>query len=312
MNKARVVKPGDTIGVVATGSPLHPDRFALGRSELERRGFHLKVPLHPGEYYGKYDHGFTNGSPAERAAGLMSLLIDDSVSAILTARGGYGVLDILPLLDYEILAASKKLIIGMSDVTALLVQSVTQAKIPAIHGPGIGTSFADYTTDPAARKSVDALLNVLSDPSYRFTATTEVLREGEGEGPILAGNLSMFTALLGTPYDADYRGAVLVLEDVGEAPFHVHRALTQLKLAGKLDSLAALVFGRFSRCEAKHGPTVDEVITTSVHAMFAGSTYPLVRGLEFGHWGENQPLPLGCRARVRGNQFSLLESPVMS
>ncbi len=129
-----------------------------------------------------------------------------------------------------------------------------------------------------------------------------------GQGPLLAGNLSVLTTLLGTPWDVDYSGAVLVVEEVGESPFRVERSLKHLALAGKFDSLAALVFGRFSRCEAAHGPAVDEVIER--FAQFCPAKFPVVSGLPVGHWGENQPLPLGCAAEVVNDCFRLLESPV--
>ena len=136
------------------------------------------------------------------------------------------------------------------------------------------------------------------------------LRSGVGKGPIICGNLTMLTTLLGTPWDPNYSGAILVLEDVGDAPFRIHRSLTQLKHAGKLDNLSGLVFGRFSRCEAKHGPSVDDVIDMVVNELLQDFTYPIIRNLEFGHWGENQALAIGVNAQIENNVLKILESPL--
>jgi muramoyltetrapeptide carboxypeptidase len=310
MMQAKQVHHGSVIGTIATGSPVSPQRFALGVRELENRGYQVRYPIDPCCFYGKYDHGFANGSAADRAQALHELIQDDDVSAVITVRGGYGTLDLLPHLNFDQLKAQRKLIIGCSDVTALLVQCVVRASLPAIHGPVIASCFADSAKDEGSRRSVDALLSMLSDPTYRFSVSCEVLRAGRGEGTIMAGNLSMLTTLLGTPWDFDYRGVVLVLEEVGEAPFRVHRMLTQLKYAGKLDNLSALVFGRFARCTADHGPGVTEVIKDFVSDILAGSKYPVLTGFEFGHWGESQPVPLGCKALVRDGIFTLLESPI--
>ncbi len=307
---AKKVEQNAGFGIVATGSPVDPARLSLGIAALEQYGYRTYIPLNPSLFYGKYEHGFANGSPHQRAAALHQALSHPDVSAVIAARGGYGCLDILPLMNFQEISQQKKIIVGCSDVTALLVQCVARAGITAVHGPTIASSFADSAKDEAARCSVEALLSMLSDPAYRFHAPCEVIRSGYGEGPIIAGNLTMLAALLGTPWDIDYRNTILVLEEVGEAPYRVHRLLSQLKLAGKLDALAGLVFGRFSRCSSQFGPSVDEVINGFVRDMLGAFDYPVLSGFPFGHWGENQPVPLGCRGVVSEGQFGLLESPV--
>ena len=310
LGSVRTLPTKGTIGVLATGSPVEPNRLEIALAEIRRRGFQLEIPLDPSAYYADYRFGFANGSADERARAFMSLVENPSVDAIITARGGYGTLDILPRIDFGKIHAAKKVVVGMSDATALLVQCVSKAGIFSVHGPAVATAFADAATSEDAARSADALLCLLSDPSYRFASDLEVIRAGGGEGRIIAGNLTMLLTLLGTPYDIDYRGVILVLEEVGDAPFKIHRAFTQLKLAGKLDELAGLVFGRFSKCEAKFGPTVDEVIALLVSDILRGSSYPVLRGLKFGHWGENLPLPLGCYARIKDQRFEVLESPL--
>lgn len=299
---------GAVLGIVALGSPLSPERYAQGREVLEQRGYTLRVPLSPSEFYGDYRHGFANGSPQQRRDAFQSLLADPAVAAVITARGGYGALDVLPLLDLGLVRANPKAIVGISDTTALLVQGPQRFAFPTIHGPTLGDLIADQDQSPEARRSVDRLFDLLSAEKEEYAAQCEVLRPGSGEGPVIAGNLTMLTCILGTPWDIDYQDAVLVLEDVGEAPFQVHRSLLQLALAGKLDSLQGLVLGRFSRCEPAHGPTVEEVVTMAIESFLSSTSYPIVRGLPFGHWGENHALPLGCTVRIVDGEFKIRDS----
>jgi muramoyltetrapeptide carboxypeptidase len=213
-------------------------------------GYRVSYPIDPSAFYARYDHQFSNGSASDRVEALEQLLTDDSVGVVLTARGGYGSMEMLPLLDFDLIASSNKAIVGMSDACALLSPWAEQARVCSIHGPGLGTAFADYEENEDAKKSADSLIRLLSDPDCRFQAQGHVVREGQGSGRIIASNLTILTSLLGTKWEVDTTGAVLVLEEVGSRPFQVHRSLLQLQLAGKLDGLAALVFGRFSRCQS--------------------------------------------------------------
>ncbi len=308
---ARPLRAKSTIGIIATGSPVEPVRYQQSCKILQDKGYALSVPLDPSLYYADYTYGFSNGSPAARAEAFMALVDDPKVDVILTARGGYGSLDILPLLDYQRISRAQKLVVGMSDATVILMQCVERCGIPAVHGPGLATSFPNSPNSEEDARSVDSLLRLLSDrstkPKYKVTS----LREGEGEGRIIAGNLSMLLSVLGTPYDVNYDGRILVVEEVGDAPFQIHRAFTQLKLAGKLDSLAGLVLGRFSKCESAHGPSVEDVIQELLGGILRDSSYPVVSKLPFGHWGENQAVPLACLAAIKGEEFQILESPLV-
>lgn len=307
MKKFTALKVGDLIGICSTGSPLNPKRYEQGLKVIHELGYRTLVPMNPSEFYGKNDFAFSNGSPESRANHLMSLFRTPEVSLIIAARGAYGSLDLLSLLDFDVIRDSGKILVGCSDVTVLLVQNAFRCGIPAIHASTLGSSFADYYQSTQAKQSVDALLNMLSNSCYEYSAECNVLKEGEGEGRILCGNLTMLTTLLGTTWDVDYSNVVLVLEEVGEAPYRVLRMLTQLKLAGKLDKLAGLVFGRFSKCESQHGLNIDEVIDYFVNNFIKDSDYPVIKGLEVGHWGLNIPMPLGSIAKVFGSRFEIRE-----
>jgi len=117
------------------------------------------------------------------------------------------------------------------------------------------------------------------------------------------GNLSMFCALLGTPWDVSFDGAVLVLEEVGESPYRVHRNLLQLALAGKFSNLSGLALGRFAKCTASQGPTLSDVVQLGLRTYLRDLSFLVVMGLSVGHWGENHALPLGARAVIEDTSF---------
>lgn len=310
MDSAQALKAGGTVGVFAPGSPANPERCQRGLKKLHKLGYKSSVPLDPAAFYGKHEHGFASESPAARADALHRLLQDDAVSVLIAARGAYGSLELLPLLDFALIRRSRKLIVGYSDVSSLLLPVWQQAGLYAVHGPTISKEFAEFDDNPDSRKSVEELLELLSKPSWRFARQAQVLRAGSASGTIAAANLTALMTLLGTPWEPELKGCILFLEDVGEAPFRVQRALQQLLLAGKLDSLAALVFGRFDRCQAPSGPSVDDVFDYFVSKMLANTSYPVLKNFPFGHNGLNIPLPLGCRAAVESDLVTLLESPL--
>lgn len=308
--KAKPLTAGGTIGIFAPASPIRPEKFRAGIEEIQRRDYKVKCPLDPTGAYGHYDFGFACASASTRVQSLMDLLEDDEVEAIISARGGYGSIQLLPLLDFKKIALVSKLIVGYSDVTVLLVTISNQSGLPSIHGPTVGQEFAMSSSSVDAQASVDALLTMMSDPTATFSFSGEILRDGTGKGPILAGNLAMFLSLLGTPWDVSYDDTILVLEETAEAPYRIHRALTQLKLCGKLSNLAGLAFGRCCYGRETQGLSVDDVLRRSVAEILDSTHYPVLLGLEIGHHGVNYPLPLGCQARIENGTLKLLESPV--
>ena len=313
--KCRRLGPGGKIGIVATGSPVQPGRLSAGIKRLTDLGFRVEVPLDPAKYYGKYDHGFANGSPQERAAALMQLVDDDEVQAIFAARGGYGTLDILPLLDYARIEAAKKTIVGYSDVTALLAAVHLQTGLATVHGPTVSKEIAESADSAESQADLDWLLALLGGETKSLGGLScrplddGISRPDKAAGPVVAGNLTMLQTLLGTSYDLPFDGAVVVLEEIGEQPYRIHRALTQLAFAGKFEKAAAVVFGRLSGCEGKHGPSAAEVLRICSAALIPASV-PVFSGLEFGHNGANRALPFGGGVTIENGILRIEESPV--
>ena len=285
-------------GVIALGSPLSPERYALGKATLDSFGIEIEAPISPSEYYGQYDFGFSNGSAQDRAAALLQLLRDDDVECVLTARGGYGCSELLPHLRAAGLTNIGKPVVGLSDATALLVQIPQQFGGVSLHGPALGSAFADYQSNPIAKQSVDSLMDILSEKPSQIEESIVELRskDAEVQGKLLVGNLSVLVSLLGTPYDVSYKNKILAIEEVGEAPYQVHRLLLQLLYAGKLAELRGLLFGRFAKCESKFGPSVTDVIEQFSNEHLSSFDYPVGQSDAFGHWGLNRVLPIGAKA----------------
>jgi len=305
------IKLNKGLGIIVTSSPLSRERSDLGLKNLISLGLSYSFNLSPYKYYADYTHGFANGSVDERIASIEFALDNKEVQCLLSSRGGTGALELLPSLPMEKIAKERKIIIGQSDLTAILLQVVCRAQVPAIFGPTLGADFANFNESEDARKSVTVLINVLTDPAYRISIEGESLSDSlEAEGMLLGGNLSMLLSLLGTPYDVPYDDAVLVVEEVGESPHKIDRMLTQLLLSGKLNKIKAICFGRFSKCESKVGPSVDHVLKMFHERLKSINPCPVVKNLPFGHWGISTPLPLGLRAGVKKNVLFTLESPI--
>ncbi len=316
--KLKALKPGAKIGIIAPASPAHPELVERGVNKLENLGFELISPLDPSKRFENLGKNLSSASAADRAEAFMGLIEREDCAMILAVRGGYGSVEMLPQLDFKKIRQARKPIAGYSDITALLSAVYKHSGIPTIHGPSLAAEFAcaapakdgeDLVSYEAQRQeaqlSCDSLIDMLQG---KKTAPypLETVVEGEAEGRLIVGNLSIFQTLLGTNWDPDFTDSILLIEDVGEAPYRIHRILTHLTQAGKFSAIRGLVYGRFSKCVAEHGPDVDQVM----QEIFSPHGIPVARTNCFGHNGLNMALPLGCQARLGGESLELLEGPV--
>jgi muramoyltetrapeptide carboxypeptidase len=247
--------------------------------------------------------GYLAGDDARRLRELSGLVADRRVDAIVCARGGYGCDRILHRLDPARFRAARKPLVGYSDITALLCWQRRRAGLSGFHGPMLEKGRA------LDREVFAELLAQLSG------ATAEPLR-GRGvagrsaEGRLLGGSLTMLAASIGTEWEIDTRGAILMLEDVGERPYRLDRMLQQLRGAGKLAGLAGVGVGDFSSCLDAKWPTPDaeEVLQGVLRPL----RVPLVLGLPFGHRLANRAWPFGARAKIdaRRGEVTVLEAGV--
>jgi muramoyltetrapeptide carboxypeptidase len=286
------LRPGDPVTVVAPASPFDRASFEAGLEVLGRR---YEVHYDPGVLTRQR---YLAGSDARRLGETFRALADGS-RAVFCARGGYGIMRLLPGLEGIPLAA--KPVIGFSDVTALH-QLLQRERLISIHGPVI-TQLGRL--DAAAHARLFELLE--SDAPIAALTGTETYVGGVAEGPLLGGNLSVLTRLLGTAFLAPLEGAILLLEDVGERPYRLDRMWTHLALAGVFRQVRGIVLGGFTGCEEKDA---DYSSADVLRELAAATGLPCVAGFPIGHGEHNQAVPLGVRVRLDagGRSLTFLES----
>ena len=284
------LRTGDTVGVAAPASPFNRKAFENGLDCIRQLG--LKV---------RYDdslfarNGYLAGSDAHRARQLNELFADDQINAIFCARGGYGAIRILPHLDFSLIKAHPKIIIGYSDITALL--SVVQARtgLVVFHGPLITELGSD---NMASVNSLSAAL-MEGQPIMLESETDQAICSGTARGVVAGGNLTTLVHLIGTPFAPDLRDCILFIEDRGEAAYRVDRMLMQMKLAGCFNQIAGLVLGQFQDCGEVNR------IYSIVEELFCEFAFPVVAGFNLGHGQPNYTLPLGLPATLDGDSCRL-------
>ena len=239
--------------------------------------------------------GYLAGDDERRAEELMQLVRDPEIEAIVCARGGYGCDRIIPRLDADAFRAAAKPLVGYSDVTALLLWQGRCAGLAGFHGPML---------EQGGEQSAEALEVLLR----QLTGETAPTLDGTGrvagvaEGPLVGGSLSLVVASLGTAWEIETQGAILLLEEVAEAPYRVDRMLQQLRGAGKLDGLAGIGFGDLSTClDDRYETPVGEVVSEVVSPLGV----PCVTELPFGHLRANIAWPVGGRATLDGSTGEL-------
>ena len=292
MLKPRALRPGDRVAVVAPASSFARAEFDAGLDELRRLGYE---PVFDDSVFARAR--YTAGDPAVRAAAFRRAWTDDSIAALIAVRGGYGSVQLLPLLDPAEMRRCPKVFIGYSDNTSLLAWLTGSCGIVAFHGPMLEGRLAKgesaYDRDSFTRVLARAgAAGAIAHPQL------EALRPGEARGMLLGGTLTQLLASLGTPYAFDPpAGHILFIDEVAERPYRIDRMLTQLRLSGLLSRAAAIVFGELPRCDepADGGPAIKTVVAE----LLAGFPGPVLFGLPSGHTaGACMTLPFGIQARV--------------
>jgi muramoyltetrapeptide carboxypeptidase len=258
------------------------------------------------------------GSVEQRIADLHRMFLDPEVKAIWCIRGGSGAISLLRYIDYALIRHHPKILLGYSDITALHLAILKQTGLVTFHGP-----VAVSTPNAYSNRH---MLAVLTDPqpSYTIAMSPEnaahaheapayavrTVHGGVATGPLIGGNLSLVSALAGTPYAADFRGGLLFLEEVNEEPYRIDRWMTQLDLSIGFDRAAGVMIGICDKCEPEGGPGLSLEQALATH--LAPLTVPAVSGYSFGHIRHQFTLPMGVRARLdtAAQTVTLLEPAV--
>lgn len=284
----RCLRPGDRVAAIAPAGPPNPERVAKVEALFERFG--LTVHFYPSCHARHPQHDFLAGDDALRLADLHAAFADPANAAVFCLRGGWGTGRLLRGIDTALLRANAKPFVGYSDITALHALMVREG-LPCFHGP---MPASDLVVDGAA-DDAETLFSLLMQPlaaGHVFAPTLlpgHWCVPGQATGTLVGGNLSIVASLLGTPWALPVEGAILFLEDVSEALYRVDRLLTQLRNAGALDAVNAVVLGSFTEDE-------DPAAVLREHLSALGK--PVLAGWPAGHGRPNRALPLGVRVAL--------------
>ena len=307
--KPAALKEGSTIGVVAPASGVSRGSITSAVASLKRLGFKVKTGAHLTRGF-----GYLAAKDEVRAKEFMEFVRDPEVDCVMAVRGGYGVMRILPLLDFDEIRANPKVIIGYSDITALVNAVYQKSQMIAFHGPVATSGFDSYSVDSFRRTLMG------TEPAGEFAESDEyngsrfseakasTIVSGKATGRLVGGNLSLVSDVMGTPYEIDMEGKILFLEEIAEEPYRVDRMLTQLALSGQLSKCAGVAFGRFRKCEAPRRGG-EFTVSLSLEQVIRGALEPLgvpaIYGLSIGHISKKLTVPIGGLATIDADEKTI-------
>jgi muramoyltetrapeptide carboxypeptidase len=315
----RLLKPprlrfGDTIGLVAPGGHTDEEGIARATARIVQLGFKVREGSNLRAVHGNY-----GGTVGQRVNDLHAMFADPEVRAIWCIRGGSGCISLLSALDYGLIRAHPTILLGYSDITALHLALYRQAGLVSFHGPVATSSDSAYSTrhmlavlmDPQASYTIpmaqENAERALREPQFALRTITH----GRASGRLLGGNLSLVSALMGTPYAAEFRKAILFIEEAREAPYRIDRWMTQLDLAVGLRHAAAVMVGVCQDCkpdDSEPSLSLDETLDLHLKPL----NIPAVSGYSFGHIRDQFTVPVGINARIDtlARTLTLLEPAV--
>lgn len=285
-----MLRPGDTVGVVTLGSPRDEFTVNAGIRTLEGMGFSVVT----GEYTYS-EMGYVAATPQQRASDLMSMFENPAVKAIIPTRGGTGVADILPYLDYDFIRQNPKIITGYSDITVLLNVLFQMADLITFHS----LLLIDFRDSTPAYNFDQFFLAVSTTMSPRPLVNPPGMPlisrvPGNVNGVIVGGNLTSFVDTLGTPFEVDANGRILFIEETHEAVSQVYRLFMHLVRAGKIDDCVGIIMGECSNCQASYGKSYEDLITEVIVPLGK----PLMTNLASGHGFYKMAIPIGASANL--------------
>ncbi|HBW84980.1 MAG TPA: LD-carboxypeptidase [Gammaproteobacteria bacterium] len=314
ISKPNRLSAGATIGLITPASNVPENEDLLAAMDLVRSlGFEAKAAPNL-----RRRKQYLAGSDKQRAEDLNGMFADQEVDAIFCVRGGYGSGRLLRELDYQTIASNPKILMGYSDITAILNAIHLKTGMITYHGPMAGDNFSSYTYDQFQRVLMEPRQVTLIGEPPPFVEKPGVVERknrltpivsGQAEGRLIGGNLSLLVTLLGTPYEPDFDGAILFIEDVSEPPYSVDRMLTHLWLSGHLERTAGIVFGKFTDDNYDNNTLSMEQV---LHERCEPLGIPTLRGAMIGHIEDQTVVPIGANAHldVNAGTLTLLETAV--
>ncbi len=315
--KPKALKKGDTIGLITPGSAISRGSFEKTLQNIEDLGFKVKYSDNM-----RVRKGFLAGADAQRIDDIHSMFDNSNIDGIICARGGYGSARLLPFLDYELIKSNPKVLLGYSDITALLYGIFKKTNLVCFHGPVGASTYTPFTTEQFEKVLIKGKNKVeisqpkdwkdLENPAYNQINITS----GVARGALVGGNLSLMVSLIGTPYDVDYTGKIVFIEEIGESTYRVDRMLTQLLLSGKLDNAKGVALGIFKDFDIASSNDSYGISTSLKEVLLdrlAQLNVPCIYGFPIGHIADNATLPFGIEAELdaQKGRLTLLDSAVV-
>lgn len=301
---------GDTVALITPSTFVSdPDRLQLVAHTVEYFGLKAKFGRNVGKKW-----GYAGGTIDERLDDLHAAFSDPEVKAVFCIRGGYAAAQLLDRIDYPLIARNPKIFIGYSDITALHLAIHKLTGLVTFHGPVGTSSFTEYTQESYKRALFGTRpLGTLTNPSESNTLRPRhhlrTIHPGTVRGKLIGGNMSLICSTMGTPYEIDTRGRILFIEDVDEQAYTIDRMLTQLRLAGKLQQAAGIIWGECSDCGPKDWkpsfPEGNFSIGEVVDNILGPLKVPIVSGLTIGHTADQLTLPIGVEATLDAGKGTL-------
>lgn len=283
---------GDTIGIISPSSPTNPNIIKKAINDLKSLGFKIKEGTH---LFDKI--GYLAGKDIDRATDIMDMFKDKNVDMILSMRGGYGAMRLLPYIDFNIIRQNPKIFMGFSDITILLNTFYSKCNLVTFHGPMGNSNLLNDTT------TIMSFLNTLKSgyKPYSITNPTNIQCKSEIggilNGSLVGGNLCLICSTLGTPYEIDTKDKILFIEEVGEVPYKIDRMLTQLLLSKKLQQCSGIILGQFTDCYLKNydqSLKLHEVIEDRILSL----NKPTMSNFMAGHGNPKITIPIGAKVNV--------------
>ncbi|MCU1257285.1 MAG: muramoyltetrapeptide carboxypeptidase [Bryobacterales bacterium] len=304
--KAKPLQPGDTVGLITPSSYVSdPDELDFARRFCEFFKLKIKTGKNVGQRY-----GYLAGTARQRVDDLHAMFADPEVHGVFCVRGGYGSAQMLDKIDYDLIRRNPKIFLGYSDITALHIAIGRRAGLVTFHGP-VSTSHLSTWSQESLQKALfeTAPVGPQTNPSdsnpLQPRHTMRTVRGGTARGALVGGNLTLLSTTLGTPFEVETSGRILLMEDIGEDIYRIDRMFTQLRLAGKLQAAAGIVVGECKDCPP---PGHDSAYSLGevIDYQLGDLGIPVLYGLSFGHTADQVTLPLGVLASLDAGKQQLI------
>jgi muramoyltetrapeptide carboxypeptidase len=319
MENYQIIKPNrlvtnSNIGLIAPAGKINIEKFDNVLKNLEEMQL---TPVFTNRIFEK--DGYLAGNDRNRLDDLHEMFDNKNISSIICIRGGYGVTRLLPFIDYDLIKANPKVFIGYSDITALQYAFYKKSGLISFHGIVGASSFSEYTKLNFQNIFYNNISKLyLNDKNFERNKTNSefdyvVINKGVAEGEIIGGNLSLMVSLIGTEYDIDYTGKIVMIEEIDEYPYKIDRMLTHLLQATNIIKASSVIFGIFKDC-SHQSKNIDPENTLFLNRIlkekFNNINIPIIYGFPFGHIANQSIFPIGIKAEINtfNNTLSFKEN----